>query len=203
MKNYYLICFLIISQIGFSQNFIDLSKTYVVPPSDGVDTTYYEWWEFDKSGQIKNIVSHFNGVLNGLSTSYYKSGQIKLEQHYVNGEELGLSRGWHENGSLMYETIEYRIEMGVYRSYRHSKQWNENGFMYSEWATLNGISHGINRSYYDDGNKMFEGFFVEGEEVGIHSWWYRNGKIRAIYNHYNNTYNHFNEDGSPSPRKHL
>lgn len=104
------------------------------------------WKWFYESGQVMREENYLNGRREGEFHDYDEQGKVTLKGNFVEGRKEGL---W------VYETPEY-LEIGNYVNDEADSLW---------------------KSYFMPGKiKHFEGRFVAGEAVGIHTGYHPNGK---------------------------
>ena len=104
------------------------------------------WKWFYESGQVMREENYLNGRREGEFHDYDDQGKVTLKGNFVEGRKEGL---W------VYETPEY-LEIGNYVNDEPDSLW---------------------KSYFMPGKiKHFEGRFVAGEAVGIHTAYHPTGK---------------------------
>lgn len=64
-------------------------------PFTGCMTDVYPGGELLSRSQISD------GLLSGLSETWYTSGQMQVREHFRDGVSDGLREKWHENGELL------------------------------------------------------------------------------------------------------
>jgi antitoxin component YwqK of YwqJK toxin-antitoxin module len=127
---------------------------------------------------------------------------VKNDTIFLNGKKYdGFIYQLNPNGkdTLSIQGFKNGLLSGV------SKKWFMNGQLMEERHFLNGKKHGLQRAYWENGNKRFEfmakndayegelkewgssgylyheGNYVNGQEEGAQKMWYENGKLRANY----------------------
>ena len=63
-----------------------------------------------------------------------------------------------------------------------------NGKTISTTEYLNGLQHGINVTYYENGRVNEERYFQYGRKEGEHKGWWQNGSVRFVYNFKNDVF---------------
>jgi uncharacterized protein len=105
-----------------------------------------EWKWFYENGALLREENYVNNKRDGIMTEYTEEGKIITKGEYI--EDL-------QEGIWIYETPEYK-EIGKY---------------------VNDLPDSLWKSYYMPKEKLrFEGNFLNGDEDGIHTWYYENGK---------------------------
>ena len=96
------------------------------------------------------IESEFKeGILDGVSKSYYKNTKLEMEGSYTEGRKNGVFKEYYENGKIKSE-INYSYD----------------------------LKEGLAKTYYSNGNVEAEGNFENGEEIGTTRVYYENGKLK-------------------------
>ena len=85
-------------------------------------------------------------------------------------------RGWHKNGQLWYETPLVNGEIhGV------EKTWYMNGQLSSVCSYVNdGEKHGVEKGWYMNGELMLSTPYVNGKVDGVVKWWHENGRLASV-----------------------
>lgn len=105
-----------------------------------------EWRWFYENGAVLREEFYIDNLRNGLMTEYTEDGKIITKGEFIDDLQEGL---W------FYETAEYK-EIGKYINDKPDSLW---------------------KRYYMPKEKLrFEGKFLNGDEEGIHTWYYENGK---------------------------
>ena len=134
-------------------------------PFTGWMTDVYPGGELLSRSQISN------GLLNGLSETWYTNGQMEVREHFKNGVSHGLREKWHLNGNKMAETtlVSGKIE-GVFR------RWFNNGLLEEQIPMNHGHPDGIALAYYESGCLKAETRVERGEVIARRSW--KDGEYR-------------------------
>jgi hypothetical protein len=84
---------------------------------DGITKTYY------RNGTIKAIKTYKEGKLNGLSSENYENGNPKEEISYLNGKREGVTKQYYEDGGLQSQAVYKNDKInGEYRIYDTAQQ---------------------------------------------------------------------------------
>ena len=116
-----------------------------------------------------------NGMLEGLTKTYYINGNFEFEENYKSGKLEGLKRIYYINGNLAAE-VNYKNgqEEGL------AKNYYINGNLWSEVNYKNGEEEGLIKAYDMNGNLGAEINFKDGKAVS--GYLYENGKKREMTN---------------------
>ena len=130
-------------------------------------------YDIFSNGNIKEVTKYKNGKHNGLRKEWYQNGKYSKWLNYKDGKLDGLWREWFENGTL---SSEQSFENG--KKNGHSIDFHLNGELLNKCYYYDGIiGDGIFTMYHDDGRKMSEGRYKNGEETGLWKHWYENGTL--------------------------
>jgi antitoxin component YwqK of YwqJK toxin-antitoxin module len=106
-----------------------------------------------------------NGLLNGLSETWYTNGQIQVREHFKSGISHGLREKWHENGArLSQATIVEGKVTGTFQS------WHDNGQLSEQIEMKLGKADGIAWAYYPSGFVKAETTVQDGQILNRKSW---------------------------------
>jgi antitoxin component YwqK of YwqJK toxin-antitoxin module len=153
------------------------------------------WENIDEYGNIISLGNYNKDARNGKWQFFYRNGKIEQEGNYVSGKEHGLWKWYFLNGQ------ERKIENYHYGSLEGNYQENDSlgnvtvkGFFAEnqeegEWEVRLGNViwkgiynfgdlNGMVESFYQNGNRYFEGSFVSGFQEGRHKYYYENGELR-------------------------
>ena len=105
-----------------------------------------EWKWFYENGALMREETYLNNLREGSMTEYTEDGKVLTKGEYVEDQQEGI---W------TYETPEYK-EIGKYVDDKPDSLW---------------------KRYYMPKEKLrYEGRFLNGDEDGIHTWYYANGR---------------------------
>jgi antitoxin component YwqK of YwqJK toxin-antitoxin module len=106
-----------------------------------------------------------DGLLNGVSETWYTNGQMQAREYYKVGVSDGLREKWHENGSRMSEaTIVEGKVIGTFRS------WHDNGKLSEQIEMKLGRPDGVALAYYPSGYLKAQTTMNNGQMVGRKTW---------------------------------
>jgi antitoxin component YwqK of YwqJK toxin-antitoxin module len=155
-----------------------------------------KWVEWYPSGSVYRERNWLDGERHGAWRRWNEDGTLESESHYTHDELDGKYRIWFENGVKASERfyVQGRLE-------GHQTQWYEDGRKRYEREIRNGqviyrISYardgriaaqlrGPNPTgkwieWYGNGQKHFEGYYLEGKRHGKWTAWYANGTLRHV-----------------------
>jgi len=105
-----------------------------------------EWKWFYENGALMREETYINNLRDGVMTEYTEDGKVLTKGEYIDDMQEGL---W------VYETPEYK-EIGKYVNDKPDSLW---------------------KRYYMPKEKLrYEGRFLNGDEDGVHTWYYPNGR---------------------------
>ena len=112
-----------------------------------------DWKWFYENGSVLREEVYIDNLRNGLMTEYTEDGKIITKGEYVDDMQEGI---W------IYETPEYK-EIGKYTNDKPDSLWK--------------------RFYMPKGKLRYEGHFLNGDEDGLHTWYFENGRIMTQGNY--------------------
>ena len=124
-----------------------------------------------------------SGELHGPQREWYPSGQIKAEESYELGYRKGWQRSWFESGQLKQERCWDYVEVDrddcevgteEVEWERYPNDWFVEGRLTSEYV------HGIERSWYENGELAHCCEFSHGHIVGRYEAWHENGCPKVV-----------------------
>lgn len=166
------------------------TKTYQEGKVNGLYVRYY------LNGQISRQGYSFEGKDQGKWLYYNSNGSISAEKFFVNDKLNGPQKYFDVNNKL--SSIDY-YDMGVltrFETYDTTgkvmdviavvKDSTEieihgiDGAVLRNYTRVNGIKHGVNTSYYGNGEIYSTGKYVEGSKHGAWKGFHENGKPRYV-----------------------
>jgi antitoxin component YwqK of YwqJK toxin-antitoxin module len=106
-----------------------------------------------------------NGLLNGVSESWYTNGQMQVREHFKDGVSHGLREKWHEDGHrLSQATIVDGKVTGTFRS------WHDSGQLSEQIEMKLGKPDGIAWAWYPSGFVKAETMVRDGQILNRKSW---------------------------------
>ena len=112
-----------------------------------------DWKWFYENGSVLREEVYIDNLRNGLMTEYTEDGKVITKGEYVDDMQEGI---W------IYETPEYK-EIGKYTNDKPDSLWK--------------------RFYMPKGKLRYEGNFLNGDEDGLHTWYFENGRIMTQGNY--------------------
>jgi len=100
------------------------------------------------------------------------NGRIE-HRRFLTDEKRAICIGKYPNGS-----IEYKHDMYNGEYHGLSEMWHRNGVLSRRFTYVHGRLHGVKTSWYENGHKQFEGNYDNGERVGCHKFYTRDGLVR-------------------------
>nr|MCS5651043.1 hypothetical protein [Candidatus Neomarinimicrobiota bacterium] len=129
------------------------------------------WLWYNPDGSVVEEKTYHMGKLNGRSTKWLTTETKDWEHFYKNGMLDGPTTIWENN---------YRARMTTYKAdapegpwviwYANSEQIKEHGFHQK------GMRDGLTTHYYENGEKMKEGYLKLGKPDGVWTYWNTKGK---------------------------
>lgn len=111
---------------------------------DGMSKTFY------RNGNIQIEKNYKKGKLNGLTSEYYENGNLKEEVSYINGKKEGVLKQYYEQGTLMSQAVYKNDKInGEYRIYDLSQR-----LIYNFKSTNSVLKSGI--YHYKDINEQIK-----------------------------------------------
>lgn len=123
---------------------------------NGVWITYYEE---DNAGSVKSTTSYANGALNGPYFEYSVRGQIDAEVNYLNNQYSGKVAKYKYGRKVSLKHYANNTLNGL------STEFFDNGKIQKETNFKDGKQHGIMTWYNEDGSKVMEYEYSNGEKV--------------------------------------
>ena len=165
-----------------------------------------KWYYFYDS--LQTIVScsgtYIDNKRQGVWTEYYRNGNRRSEISYQDNHKYGLMKSFYENGNLAEEGYwDGQHWVGSYKFYfatgRLAYDWNygdegnrvgeqsyyyENGQLMRLGTWVDGYADGLVAEYYDSGNLRCESQWKMGRVDGIMQEYYNSGSLRGrwVYN---------------------
>ena len=175
------------------------------------------WKYYFKNGKIKVSGNYRNGRRVGKWEFHYENGKMEQSGNYnKKGRPEGEWKWYYENGNLLREEIlingkldgnytEYAqdgtiIAKGLYvDGLKEGKWYFHLGDIIEEGNYKADLKDGEWNHKYDSETKQFTGTYVDGDEHGLHIYYYSNGKIK-MQGEYSmgkrhNTWKFYDEDG--------
>ena len=126
------------------------------------------WTYFSNTGIVSGRETYKDGVLDGMSYSYYinnmKKGQpsrINEEIPYKNGKKEGVAKEFYIDGTLQMERTYKNGELnGWYKNYTPSGKLQDQSYYFHNQR------HGVATVYLPDG-KLHYSYFINGENVSL------------------------------------
>lgn len=153
------------------------------------------------SNQLQCETPYAGEWMDGIQYCYYRDGTPLSETPYVEGTRHGVQKRYYENGYLEYEITwddGYKYYNGWYKKYYEST-----GNLSLATPYVDGEIHGIETTYYENGNMASERPYENGmlNQNGIATTYWENGNLHTETPYYDGNYHgtvtSFYEDGSP------
>jgi antitoxin component YwqK of YwqJK toxin-antitoxin module len=133
--------------------------------------------------KVVDIINKFNRTktIDSIESSVYIESKIKYVKENIvksNFFDSNLSRVC-SNGIHFFESIEpaFYYELYKLRNYTgHWINWNDNGQKIYEGYYMSGEETGLWVTWYDNGVKNSKGYYLNGKETGHWIIWYDNGQ---------------------------
>ncbi len=106
-----------------------------------------------------------NGLLNGVSETWYTNGRMQVREHFKDGISHGLREKWHENGPRLSQAmiVEGKVT-GAFQS------WYDNGQLAEEIYMKLGLADGTAWAYYRSGFLKAETTVHDGQVLDRKTW---------------------------------
>jgi len=158
------------------------------------------WKEYYPDGELKATGSYIKDEREAIWKFYFKTGQLEQVGAYINGQPDSTWKWYFSNGKIMREEFFYDgLSDGLLTEYdkegkivtqgdylegkREGKWFYDAGDNRDEGEYAEGMRNGTWQSFYADGNKSFEGKFIDDLPNGKHTWFWDNGKIKQEGNY--------------------
>lgn len=131
-----------------------------------------EWTFFNGFGDPLHINNYKNGVLQGITKSYYYTGVLKEEGVWENGKLNGHASEYYSNGLMKTN--------GVYVNSKKENNYTEyynNGSKALEETYKNGDRNGPSTIYYESGSPHYQINYVDNEVDGLVKEFYKDGNV--------------------------
>lgn len=154
------------------------------------------WKEYYLNGKLKNEGEYLDNQKYNKWKYYYENGKAEqIGKYNKNGKPINDWIWYYQNGdTLRYEQYRMGFEDGFLVEKTDSgtvitKGDYIDGYKEGEWyyemndhiekgKYVYGTKNGLWEHFHINGEKVFEGKFIEDRPEGRHRWWYPNGKIR-------------------------
>ena len=148
------------------------------------------------TGSLKAEGFYSNGLKNSLWKFYYTNGKLEQLGVYNNGREHGEWNWYFQNGAIRKtENYYYGVKEGNYFEYDSLGNTLVKGYFTEnmedgEWEVKIGdivwkgfyifgeLSGKVISYFTNNGNKFFEGEFLNGYQVGKHRYYYEDGTLK-------------------------
>ena len=130
---------------------------------DGEMFRYYE------DGTLRDRSVFVDGQLEGEDLNYHPNGQLARRFVYRAGLLTGVASCYYDNGQLEWE-----------REYENGIVKDSTVTVYQEDGSVRGTEvweNGIARAYSESGELLYEGGYVNQQEMGEHKAYYANGQV--------------------------
>ena len=149
--------------------------------------------EYDKNGDVSEIINYKNGIKNGLYQYWYE-GELYKSGNYINNEKDGEWMTKYDSQEVQYDNFKNGKRNGLSEYFLNSKLsssgnfiddmlhgvvkgWHENGVQKYEYNYKNGTKNGLYREWFENGDLKFDGSYFEGEFDGVCKSWGSHGLV--------------------------
>ena len=139
------------------------------------ETDPFTGWIVDyyPGGALLSRCQISNGLLNGVSETWYTNGQVEVREHFKDGVSHGQREKWYENGAkLSLAMIADAKVIGTFRS------WYDNGHLSEQIEMKVGRPDGIALAYYPSGFLKAETTVHDGQVQQRKVW--NDGERKSI-----------------------
>jgi len=126
------------------------------------------WLQYYKTGDTLSLVNYTNGPFK----MWYEDKKIHVVGQIVNEEKQGVFLEYHPNGKIKSEEVFEHSKLNG-----NCKYHNEEGKIIEIHAYKNGLFDGEWTSFYPNGNKRMQGFYVQGNKSDLWREWYLDGAL--------------------------
>jgi antitoxin component YwqK of YwqJK toxin-antitoxin module len=134
-----------------------------------------------------------SGLRQGLWEKYYTTGKLIYRGYFRDGIPVGNWKRYHENGNLqavilyaetpdsafvtLYDPDGKRVAEGAYLHEKRTGSWNffSGNRRISEEEYVNGVKHGLSKTYYPTGELFEKSEWANGLRDGKYSAFYKTG----------------------------
>lgn len=115
---------------------------------------------FYETGEVKQLQTFKNGILNGPRKGWHINGQLRQEGAFEDGKIIGTRRVWYDNGKLRDEGNYKNGKLDGIR-----KGWWDNGKLKHEYTYNQNKFDGPYRKYTKDGKLEEEKIYKDGRVI--------------------------------------
>lgn len=159
-----------------------IKETYSVKRNSGIKQGIYKFYDQDRMLLLE--IPYVNNMKNGIAKSYITAGSASLERkpmfYYGKLEHIMTYKDDELDGS--YKTYNYDTGKQVLK---FDRLWATSELIKDIEYYDNGIKkelkqkNGVCNMWYEIGEKMFEYSNINNVNVGLHTEWFKNGKINV------------------------
>ena len=128
---------------------------------------------FENSKRPSQYSRKKQGLIEGVSKSYFISGKLQSKQVFKKGKREGISITFSENDNV--QSIYFYANDEVEGK---AKTFYDDGQLGKEVYYKNSHEHGECIFYYKNGNKLMKGYYDNGLRHGLFTQYYDTGKLR-------------------------
>ncbi len=159
------------------------------------------WTWHDNAGHLLVSGSYRRGLRHGRWAWYSPQGKMEKLQNYVFGERDGDWYEFYENGQA-----KLLIRYDLSSDYRTHIMWYPDGtrkyYQIFHKSRESYLLENVSTEWYSNGRKRYEGYFNQGEALGMQRWYYPNGNLMisgfAVGERLLGEWTRYNADGSVS-----
>ena len=159
-----------------------IKETYSVKRNSGIKQGIYKFYDQDRMLLLE--IPYVNNMKNGIAKSYITAGSASFERkpmfYYGKLEHIMTYKNDELDGS--YKTYNYDTGKQILK---FDRIWSKGELIKDSEYYDNGITkelkqkNGVCNMWYQTGEKMFEYSNVNNVNVGLHTEWFKNGKINV------------------------
>ena len=214
-----------ISKAEFQEG--DLHGTWAIVDAQGRTASEWQYKEgmldgkakwFYPDGKLREEINYTDGLIDGSYVLWDQDGNEQTNEDYQQGRKLAVKQDLYPSGVVkwegmfLHETYTIKNPDNWWESKpvtyekagkpeRHGRftSWYENGQKKFEGMFENEIRDGEFTWWHENTQKAVQGSFVNDERHGLWSWWHENGQ-KAIQGQYDNgkldgKWSYWNADG--------
>jgi len=136
-----------------------------------VDGRQAEWYD---NGQVWMETDCKDGRVDGEQTEWYSDGTKKMYGIHRNGKETGVWQAWQPTGEKMWEATYKDGKIVGSKTW-----WMKDNVVRVEHYGKDGVINEL-ETWGDNGAKECRGSYTGGEQDGTWTYWYLDGRVKAI-----------------------
>ena len=129
--------------------------------------------DYSPGGARLSLCQVSNGLLNGLSQTWYTNGQLQVSEHFKKGVSNGFREKWYQIGTRLSQATIFEGKVsGTFQS------WHDNGQLSEQIEMKLGKAEGTAWAYYPSGFLKAETTVQDGQILARKLW--KDGERRLL-----------------------